>query len=61
VSNYFWDILVRLLVRYVMTGCKFHCFSMSDYLLLVVCALDLEQRAAQGPINISRKTCCKHR
>jgi hypothetical protein len=61
VSNYFWDILERLLVRYVMTGCKFHCFPMNDYLLPVVCALDLEQHAVEGPINISSKTCYKHR
>ena len=61
VINYFWDILIRLSVRYVMTGYKFHGFSMSDCLLPAVCALDVQQRAVQGPINISRKTCYKHR
>jgi len=34
---------------------------MSDYLLPAVCALDVQQRAVQGPINISRKICFKHR
>jgi hypothetical protein len=39
-----------------MTGYKYHGFSMSDYLLAVVLSLDVQQRAVQGAINISRKT-----
>lgn len=60
-SNYFWGTLIRLLVRYVMTGSKFHVFSMSDYLLPVVYNLDLQQRAIQGVSNISREAYYKHR
>ena len=60
-TNYCWGTLIRLLVRYVMTGSKFHVFSMSDYLLTVAYNLDVQERAVQGASNISREAYYKHR